>query len=77
MLDFGIANFLNSSTPLNTKGFHGILPYCSPEQLDGAELDSRSDILDSRSDIYSLGLMMFEMLTRQKPWQTETEYFGA
>lgn len=70
ILDFGIAKFLNSSAALNTKGFHGTLPYCSPEQLDGAELDNRSDI-------YSLGVMMFEMLTGQKPWQPETEYFGA
>ncbi|MBK1987524.1 serine/threonine protein kinase [Sphaerospermopsis aphanizomenoides BCCUSP55] len=70
IFDFGIAKFLNSAKQLNTKGFHGTLPYCSPEQLDGEELDSRSDI-------YSLGVMMFEMLTGQKPWQPETDYFGA
>nr|WP_242039584.1 serine/threonine-protein kinase [Anabaena sphaerica] len=70
ILDFGIAKFLNSATPNKTKGFHGTLPYCSPEQLDGGELDSRSDI-------YSLGVMMFEMLTGKKPWQPETNYFGA
>ncbi|MEA5577455.1 serine/threonine-protein kinase [Anabaena sp. UHCC 0451] len=70
ILDFGIAKFLNSATPNRTKGFHGTLPYCSPEQLDGGELDSRSDI-------YSLGVMMFEMLTGKKPWQPETNYFGA
>ncbi|TAE61421.1 MAG: serine/threonine protein kinase [Nostocales cyanobacterium] len=70
ILDFGIAKFLNSTGSLNTKGFHGTLPYCSPEQLEGAELDSRSDI-------YSFGVMMFEMLAGQKPWQTENNYFGA
>jgi serine/threonine protein kinase len=70
ILDFGIAKDLNSSPLIHTKGFHGTLPYCSPEQLDGEELDSRSDI-------YSLGVMMFEMLTGQKPWQLETQYFGA
>ncbi|HLO84130.1 MAG TPA: serine/threonine-protein kinase [Nostocaceae cyanobacterium] len=71
ILDFGIAKFLNESA-LNSsnKGFHGTLPYCSPEQLEGEELDSRSDI-------YSLGVMMFEMLTGKKPWQPETDYFGA
>jgi len=71
ILDFGIAKFLNSSgTIVTTKGFFGTLPYCSPEQMDGSELDSRSDI-------YSLGVMMFEMLTDKKPWKPETETFGA
>ncbi|MHC5611675.1 MAG: serine/threonine protein kinase [Nostoc sp.] len=71
ILDFGIARFLNyTSTASTNRGFNGTLPYCSPEQLDGERLDSRSDI-------YSLGVMMFEMLTGKKPWQPETDYFGA
>lgn len=71
ILDFGIARFLNyASTASTSSGFNGTLPYCSPEQLDGEKLDSRSDI-------YSLGVMMFEMLTDKKPWQPETDYFGA
>ncbi|MBD2777316.1 protein kinase domain-containing protein [Iningainema tapete] len=72
ILDFGIARFLNYSAmnAFTNKGFQGTLPYCSPEQLEGTELDSRSDI-------YSLGVMMFEMLTGEKPWQPETNMFGA
>lgn len=71
ILDFGIAKFIHNSVTISTnKGFRGTLPYCSPEQLEGEELDSRSDI-------YSLGVMMFEMLTNEKPWQPETDYFGA
>ncbi|BBD61579.1 serine/threonine kinase [Nostoc sp. HK-01] len=71
ILDFGIAKFINYTNSVNTnKGFHGTLPYCSPEQLEGTEIDSRSDI-------YSLGVMMFEMLTGAKPWQPETDLFGA
>lgn len=72
ILDFGIAKFLNyaSSTRTTTKGFHGTLPYCSPEQLE-------ADVLDNRSDIYSLGVMMFEMLAGEKPWQPESDFFGA
>ncbi len=71
ILDFGIARFLNYvSTASTSRGFNGTLPYCSPEQLDGEKLDGRSDI-------YSLGVMMFEMLTGKKPWQPETDYFGA
>ncbi|QLE58743.1 serine/threonine-protein kinase [Nostoc sp. TCL26-01] len=71
ILDFGIAKFLNYAVTVSTnKGFHGTLPYCSPEQLEGEKLDSCSDI-------YSLGVMMFEMLTGAKPWQPETDLFGA
>ncbi|MBD2345705.1 serine/threonine protein kinase [Anabaena subtropica] len=71
ILDFGIAKFLNHTVTFSTnKGFNGTLPYCSPEQLEG-------ETLDSRSDIYSLGVMMFEMLTKAKPWQPETDFFGA
>ncbi|MGH1393774.1 MAG: serine/threonine protein kinase [Trichormus sp.] len=71
ILDFGIAKFLNYAPTISTnKGFHGTLPYSSPEQLEGEKLDARSDI-------YSLGVMMFEMLTGEKPWQPETDLFGA
>lgn len=71
ILDFGIAKFLNYAVTISTnKGFHGTLPYSSPEQLEGEQLDSRSDI-------YSLGVMMFEMLTGKKPWKPETDLFGA
>jgi len=71
ILDFGIAKFINYANTVSTnRGFNGTLPYCSPEQLEGSEIDSRSDI-------YSLGVMMFEMLTGAKPWQPETDLFGA
>jgi serine/threonine-protein kinase len=71
ILDFGIAKFLNSTESMITnEKCYGTLAYCSPEQLDGGDIDSRSDI-------YSLGVVMFEMLTGQKPWQPAAEGFGA
>lgn len=71
ILDFGIARFLNYTATISTnEGFNGTLPYCSPEELEEGEFDSRSDI-------YSLGVMMFEMLTGAKPWEPETNLFGA
>ncbi|WP_089093971.1 serine/threonine protein kinase [Nodularia sp. NIES-3585] len=71
ILDFGIAKYVNYASTISTNGgFNGTLPYSSPEQLEGGELDSRSDI-------YSLGVIMFEMLTGAKPWQPETDLFGA
>jgi serine/threonine-protein kinase len=69
ILDFGIAKLLQSDSN-QTHSFMGTLAYCSPEQMEGKELDKRSDI-------YSLGVMMFEMLTREMPLHAETHSFGG
>jgi eukaryotic-like serine/threonine-protein kinase len=69
ILDFGIAKRLQEDSE-QTGSFMGTLAYASPEQMDGKELDSRSDI-------YSLGVMMFEMLTCELPLQPETHTFGS
>ncbi|APB33113.1 serine/threonine protein kinase [Gloeomargarita lithophora Alchichica-D10] len=71
VLDFGIAKFVNENPESNqTSHFTGTLAYCSPEQLEGRSLGQRSDI-------YSLGVMMFEMLTGQVPIQAPLESIGA
>jgi serine/threonine-protein kinase len=69
ILDFGIAKLLQEDSG-QTSSFMGTLPYSSPEQMEGQDLDARSDI-------YSLGIMMFEMLTGKMPFQAETHTFGA
>lgn len=69
ILDFGIAKLLQSDSS-QTNSFMGTLAYCSPEQMEGRELDERSDI-------YSLGVMMFEMLTSEMPLVAETHSFGG
>ena len=71
VLDFGIAKLLQADGGQTNDGsFMGTLAYSSPEQMEGRELDSRSDI-------YSLGVMMFEMLTGKMPLQAETHTFGG
>ncbi|MGF1489943.1 MAG: serine/threonine-protein kinase [Prochloraceae cyanobacterium] len=69
ILDFGIAK-LNRDDQSQTYSFMGTLAYCSPEQMEGKELDNRSDI-------YSLGIMMYEMLTCDLPLLPETSSFGG
>ncbi|MEH1842696.1 MAG: serine/threonine-protein kinase [Nostoc sp.] len=69
VLDFGIAKLLQSDGD-HTKFYLGTLAYSSPEQMEGKELDNRSDI-------YSLGVMMFEMLTGKMPLVPPTHSFGA
>ncbi|MBD2436882.1 serine/threonine-protein kinase [Nostoc sp. FACHB-110] len=69
VLDFGIAKLLQANSD-QTKFYLGTLAYSSPEQMEGKELDNRSDI-------YSLGVMMFEMLTGKMPLVAPTHSFGA
>jgi len=67
ILDFGIAKLSDSSKSLTKTGTKmGSLYYMSPEQVLGKNLDSRTDI-------YSLGVMLFEMLTNKLPYNTQTE----
>jgi serine/threonine protein kinase/tetratricopeptide (TPR) repeat protein len=68
ILDFGIALLLaddNTAGRITQAGLVlGSLPYMSPEQLMG-------EICDARTDIYALGVMLFEMLTGQRPFAKE------
>ncbi|MBN1203290.1 MAG: serine/threonine protein kinase [Anaerolineae bacterium] len=69
--DFGIARILGTNTkPLTTSGVVGTPSYMSPEQAQGHKLDGRSDI-------YALGVVLFEMLTGVRPFEGETPYSVA
>ncbi len=70
ILDFGIAKLMQSEGE-QTHSFMGTLAYCSPEQMEGKEE------LNNCSDIYSLGIMMFEMLTGTMPIMPENHTFGG
>lgn len=69
ILDFGIAKMLEPEGH-QTQCFMGTLAYSSPEQMEGRELDARSDI-------YSLGVMMYQMLTGKMPLNADTHSFGG
>ncbi|MGD1875618.1 MAG: serine/threonine protein kinase [Mastigocoleus sp.] len=72
ILDFGIAKFMTERSGMTlTDSFVGSLPYCSPEHMEGRKL------LDIRSDIYSLGIVMYEMLTQKHPFSTKNNSFGS
>jgi serine/threonine-protein kinase len=72
ILDFGIAKFLSESGGMTmTESFIGSLPYSSPEHMQGQK------ILDVRSDIYSLGVLMFELFTGRHPFYTTSQSFST
>jgi len=68
VVDFGIAKLLESSTQTQTGMVLGTPAYMSCEQASGM----RSDELDARSDIYSLGVVVYEMLTGRVPFHSDT-----
>jgi serine/threonine protein kinase/alpha-tubulin suppressor-like RCC1 family protein len=64
--DFGIAHSADHESRLTMTGAAiGTPAYMAPEQIDGARADARSDL-------YSLGLVTWEMLTGQRPWDGES-----
>lgn len=62
LVDFGIARVYDSSVRLTgSDSIMGTIHYMSPEQCNAVEVDGRSDI-------YSLGVVLFEMLTGKRPY---------
>lgn len=62
--DFGIARFSSSETRTMTDSTIGSVHYISPEQ-------ARGDITDDKADIYSVGVMLYEILTGKLPFESD------
>lgn len=66
LADFGIAKAAGEATSLTTTGMTiGTMQYISPEAIEG-------EVVDNRSDIYSLGCIAFHLLTGQPPFTGTT-----
>ena len=64
VMDFGIAKFAREEGKTATDQAIGSVHYISPEQASGA-------VTDAKSDIYSVGAMMYEMLSGRKPFDSD------
>ena len=68
LIDFGLAMSLEGTQLTKAGEVHGSPYYISPEQVDGSSNG------DHRSDLYSLGVILYEMLTGVRPFQGKTVY---
>jgi serine/threonine-protein kinase len=68
--DFGIARAIHGERDKRTVGIVGTPAYMSPEQASGG-------VLDARSDIYTLGIILYELLTARLPFEEEEPLAAA
>jgi len=67
LTDFGLVRLLGSTMHTTTGSVSGTPAYMSPEQ-------SRGEKVDHRTDLYSLGILLYEMLAGQVPYQSDTTF---
>lgn len=77
VLDFGVARRVERGATVTFTGeFTGTLAYAAPEQVGGASSDEFGGV-DVRTDVYALGLMLYELLTGRPPYEVDSSLATA
>ncbi|UCG61321.1 MAG: serine/threonine protein kinase, partial [Candidatus Zixiibacteriota bacterium] len=66
IVDFGLASVRDADQLTKTGSTMGTIGYMSPEQVQGKEVDHRSDL-------FSLGVVLYELITKQNPFRRDSE----
>jgi hypothetical protein len=64
--DFGLAKIASGRSMTGTGTFLGTIDYCAPEQIEGRPVDGRTDV-------YALGCVLYECLTRRPPFVRDSD----
>ena len=67
LMDFGIARILEKARLTQTGYLIGTLKYMSPEQVRGIDVTAQTDI-------YALGVVLYELITRRVPFESDSDY---
>jgi serine/threonine-protein kinase len=67
VMDFGIAHAVGAQRLTREKALIGTIEYMAPERIQGGQIDNRGDI-------YSMGVLLFELLTGRLPYNSTSEY---
>ncbi len=67
LVDFGIAKAMNSVSSTRSGTLKGKWAYMAPEQLRGG------GVIDARTDIYAMGVLLYELLTAARPFEAESD----
>ncbi len=69
LTDFGLARVVDDSVLSRSGDFAGTYAYMSPEQVTGKRMG-----LDHRTDVFSLGIVLYELLTLRRPFEGDTTH---
>ena len=69
--DFGLSKRIESSSTNTQSKFFGVIPYVDPKRFKVSEYS-----LNKKSDIYSIGVLLWEISSGQSPFSTKENYIG-